>query len=74
MAEITGNAFGRAMCVALGIDASIVSAIDIKAPAQRPVSVEVTVSPMLTDEQLCAIGDALIADKHNVQIVLKRGA
>ena len=62
------------MCVALGIDASIVSTVDINATAQQRTIVEVTCSPMLSDEQLCAIGDALIADKHNVQIVLKRGA
>ena len=73
MAE-TGIRLKQAICKAIGIDPAICNRLDIHADPHDVMSIEASFIPTLTDEQLTAIADALIENKHQVKVILKRGA
>ena len=73
MDDRVSNAFGKAMCHALGIDPHIVQAITVHEQAQQPTIFDVTVSTTLDDTQLLALADTLIANGQHVKVNLKRG-
>jgi hypothetical protein len=65
------NAFGKAMCEALGIDPSLVRRISVTADAQEPLGVQVQVSfvpTLAASEHMRALRDGLLADPKVVSL------